>query len=74
MLMTEAEARTKWCPMFRRAGGNGNADADGGRRSNCIASGCAMWRWAARLTETHTSYEQSEQGYCGVAGKTEFMP
>lgn len=50
--MTEDEAKTKWCPMFRRAGGGDNSDADGGRRTKCIASECMMWR----------------DSYCGLAG------
>ena len=55
--MTEDEAKTKWCPMFRVS----NAGAGGSQYSSmsfetktnrnfisnpqCLASGCMAWRW-----------------------------
>lgn len=68
-MMTEKEARTKWCPIERAALGNNrfktDAKNDGGHAIGaadaclCIASACMMWRreWG------------SEKGYCGLAGK-----
>ena len=64
--MTEDEAKTKWCPMARLASGGGSVNRyyvggmGGGPTtgSNCIASGCMMWR------ET-----SSQHGYCGLAGR-----
>lgn len=51
MIMTEEEAKNKWCPMSRtpdndgrvtnRAGTNGEITRD----DYCIASACMMWRW-----------------------------
>jgi hypothetical protein len=69
--MTEAEAKTKWCPMVRgdigrdigvkiaNRGGYGNdPDQENSQETtNCIASACMMWR--AHLGG----------GSCGLAGK-----
>lgn len=43
---TEDDARKKWCPLVRRAGGYGNTNADAGARleSTCIGSACMAWR------------------------------
>lgn len=30
------------------------------RDRNCVASDCMAWRW---------DYEESDEGYCGLAGK-----
>lgn len=45
MILTEAEAKTKWCPMasYRNRGGP-QADS----KARCLASGCMAWRWLAR--------------------------
>jgi len=50
MWLTQAEAKTKWCPMVRvgvtaQAGGpSGINDPTVDYHGNCIASDCAMWR------------------------------
>ena len=61
MILTEAEAKTKWCPFARFLG----QGAQGGRlialaavnigdengkeiRSYCISSRCMAWRWAQK--------------------------
>lgn len=65
--MTEAEARTKWCPMVRMgltAGMAVNrhvADAPGAQDgvyddTRCVASDCMMWR------------VRRGNGRCGLAG------
>lgn len=63
MLMTEAEARVKWCPMAKSIEGvnraYGSKPADD---CYCIASDCACWRCAEPITGV---------GYCGLAGKPE---
>ena len=73
--MTEAEAKTKWCPMVRFVIGPQSStwqesalDNRSGMtgESRCLASGCMAWR-------THpgaSDYQRAEPtGYCGLAGK-----
>lgn len=55
MTYTEDEARTKWCPEARVAGGQaGNRysmDIDAAHHhafAKCIGSSCMMWRWAQK--------------------------
>ena len=67
--MTEAEAKTKWCPQARVLMLASNIPAnriapiyhDDPQRpahgSFCLASGCMMWRWSGTAS-----------GYCGLAG------
>ena len=59
--MTEAETKTKWCPMARAEWGEAAIDRDyGGNAFDaclCLASGCMVWRW-----DTH------KDGQCGLAG------
>lgn len=57
MAMTEAEARTKWCPNTRKVVSLDNADRQPMQISSanrtrddqpicvCIASRCMFWRW-----------------------------
>lgn len=74
MRMTEAEAKTKWCPMARvlvcDLGGAGAANRlpaiyggpDGESKAdpsaNCLGAGCMVW------CSGHTA----GTGYCGLAG------
>ncbi len=80
--MDEKTAKTKWCPMVRS-----NNEGDGSNRtylnelqagSNCIASGCMMWRtdgkqkyldkgklYDKNLTDTGEWIHIN--GYCGLA-------
>ncbi len=47
------------------------------RSSKCIASDCMMWQWvttpadALKQSGLGQKYQQSENGYCGLAGKPE---
>jgi hypothetical protein len=76
MLLTETEAKTKWCPLVRAANvaepsanaQSRNRDGSGGpsRSSLCIASGCMFWRF-----EEHSDKRIDPRGYCGAAGKPE---
>lgn len=54
--MTEAEAKTKWCPMYRSStsdnrpwvwnpGGQPSGEISM-RAAGCIGSACMAWRWA----------------------------
>ena len=60
--MTEAEAKTKWCPMVRYDDQMANRDEPHHSNANCIASACMMWRWRG-------SEPECDQGYCGLAGE-----
>lgn len=78
MLLTEEQARTKWCPHARvvEVGDDElhgpfnryhlDADATFSGIAKCIASECMAWRWLNR-------HEQGAQdgGFCGIAGKVE---
>ena len=61
-MLTESQAREKWCPMVRELvtrgergvainRGNVNANAS---NSNCIASACMMWRYESQLQPVHS--------------------
>lgn len=69
MILTEDEAKTKWCPMGRRwtAGPSGAATTNVG--ACCIASGCMMWRRLSALDENGRMMTPEVHGYCGLAGK-----
>ncbi len=67
MLLTEEEAKTKWCPMARYAGGQDDPGVNRWKNSlsedephavnpvpcRCIASQCAAWRWADQKPMKH---------------------
>ena len=69
MLLTEAEARTKWCPhtrgiysgsAFNRLGelSPGNPAELNPEVCRCIASDCMAWRWGEWApTDVHTITE-----------------
>lgn len=79
MIVTEQEARTKWCPHARVASYNEqsarNRTADGTlmAASRCMASACMAWKWK----HNHSPEERQERekfglkaetpkGYCGL--------
>ena len=56
MIVTEEEAKTKFCPMMRDRVGDVEA------HKNCIASACMMYiRW--------NMDHEDERGFCGLARK-----
>lgn len=78
-MMTEEEARTKWCPMARVVGSVDMHDGPpiGGNRvghpwrlspfeeqCRCIASECMAWRSVMDMRDA-----SSDHGYCGLAGR-----
>ncbi len=73
--MTEDEARTKWCPFARIADGEPgeavsvNRPEPYGTVPHCLASVCMAWRWHM-LSGVTSAPVQSNEGYCGLAGKT----
>ncbi len=83
MMLTEEEARTKWCPHGR---GVDNDFAAGIVVTNlgclCLGSDCMQWRWLGRritfydgdngsgTTQTPEN-DIGKRGYCGLAGRPE---
>lgn len=69
MILTEAEAKTKWCPFACAADQESDAvSANRHWKSStpdlscmCLASGCMAWRWTGTKAEP--------VGYCGLAGE-----
>lgn len=61
--MTEAELKTKWCPMHKDAGYTNI-------KMKCIGSECAMHR-VKQKDEWLNAHEKKlmEHHYCGLAGK-----
>jgi len=59
-MMTEEEAKTKWCPFMRASDGNGGAvniyDHDIDPDCMCIASKCMAWRWGPEPRHLLSSY------------------
>mgnify|MGYP000505886524 CR=1 FL=1 len=70
-MLTEEEARKKWCPASRAS--NANLTAGVNRRPSnkvdpdcyCIASDCMAWRWQPAYPP---AAKDERQGFCGLAG------
>ena len=64
--MTEDEAKTKWCPMGRKADKtvsfNRSFYGEPSRASYCLGSDCMMWRETLAIGKTDKTH-----GYCGLA-------
>lgn len=54
MILTEEEAKTKWCPHVRQSDGIGEVATNRWDEDNnpayarCIASECMAWEWATK--------------------------
>jgi hypothetical protein len=73
MILTEEEARKKWCPMVRHSdsGTGGSYNRPNTQPYTCIASECMMWRQhdqrESRDMDGRTLWV--DRGYCGLAVK-----
>jgi hypothetical protein len=68
MIVTEEQAKSKWCPMARERRNPLintaiNRSLEGYGESLCIASGCMMWVW-----DTDWDTDEESKGHCGLAG------
>lgn len=82
MLVTEEEAKKKWCPFSRAVrssqGAMAGVNRDGPRadpRAVCLASECMAWRrfpqgenYSENLSTGERTYLEPV-GFCGLAGK-----
>jgi hypothetical protein len=78
-ILTEEEAKTKWCPMVRFHVGGDDQCYDNKPQPTeqpyhartesvfCIASDCMMWRWKWPYIE-----DNDTEGYCGLGSKEEW--
>lgn len=73
-MLTEAEARKRWCPFggdpdpLIQTDQQGNIIHEVHRKSRacCIASACMAWRWRDGVVDPYTP---TDSGFCGLAGK-----
>ena len=81
MLMTERQARSKWCPHARQSTNEFPTynRSEGGKAidsCNCVASDCMAWRWV-RVRDDEGSEDggavilTQTYGFCGAFGKPE---
>lgn len=83
MLVTESQAKTKWCPMVRYTVSDVIGDATPPRNrwvssddknlnpsaSCCIGRECMMWQWAEAFHEDFgVTPDEGSLGFCGLAG------
>ena len=64
MILTEAEASGKRCPIFFAARCMAEAVGYSDVSTNCKGSSCMAWRW---LDEEY-DVDDTWRGYCGLAG------
>ena len=76
MLVTEEEAKKKWCPMYRCSTDNGQLsdNATHSKGGYCCASDCMSWRWWDKewgIGNNKDVLNPNRRGYCGLSGKPE---
>jgi hypothetical protein len=85
MMVTESEAKKRWCPMDRHV--SPAAKCATNTNCGCVASNCMMWRWEPqklyhqKIKEARKVNDEMDisevqdliprMGYCGLAGKQE---
>ncbi|MCB9993937.1 MAG: hypothetical protein H6873_09810 [Hyphomicrobiaceae bacterium] len=76
MLISETEARKKWCPHVRVEGNNRlHNTITGGVSHNdaaylCVAGECMAWRsFHLRFSHGGDSADDPQHGYCGLSGE-----
>lgn len=69
--MTEEEARTRWCPMYRVVVDPSSQSLYGNMLNpgamTCAASLCMAWRWFDESSVDGVRDNQ-QRGHCGLAG------
>jgi hypothetical protein len=82
-MLTEKQAREKWCPHSRDSSTGGNRARFGAQEAlqyeaeacadfPCIASACMAWRWAGWEIDPKSGrpiVSKPVAGYCGLAGE-----
>jgi hypothetical protein len=65
-VVTEEEAKGKWCPHAMVKGTNRNVFTGDVRDAGmvCVGANCMAWRWVKGNPVAGTG-----RGYCGVAGR-----
>lgn len=75
MLMTEEQARTKWCPHARIVDGYSEGAGGCNRWVNksdeilCIASGCMAWRWRSKRSVVFSDRPDGDDGLTGMVNE-----
>lgn len=61
MILTETEAKTRWCPFAHYSHehnrGTKNKEPIPSIGARCLGSGCMLWRWSSLTDQT---------GFCGM--------
>lgn len=80
MLLTEEEAKKRWCPhvIASHTDPRGKFGAEGAYGHACIGSACMAWRKQESAAFAHHAEAQfqrtgarleSTEGFCGLAGR-----
>lgn len=72
-MITETEAKTKWCPLVRvgNSAGCNRSSMDFGQVSHCIGSRCMAWREGVWDHQRNLGPEDRTPGvgFCGAFGR-----
>lgn len=77
MILTEEEAKTKWCPFAHSYEVHGpmdhpvslNRNSTGHPDKDCLCIGVACMAWRSVLGAVQPGIAAKHEGYCGIAGK-----